>query len=88
MNTSLKVLAGFAIGAITGAAVGILTAPDSGERTRKKLKKDAQRFAEDVSDSALKKFSEVKNEINDKLDEVLEKGKLQVEKLNKTLTHN
>jgi gas vesicle protein len=88
MNTSLKVLAGFAIGAITGAAVGILTAPDSGERTRKKIKKDAQRFAEDMSDSALKRFSEVKNEINDKLDEVLEKGKVQVEKLNKTLTQN
>ncbi|MGD9329433.1 MAG: YtxH domain-containing protein [Cyclobacteriaceae bacterium] len=88
MNTSLKVLAGFAIGAITGAAVGILTAPDSGERTRKRIKKDAQRFAEDMSDSALKKFSEVKNEINDKLDEVLEKGKLQVEKLNKSLSHN
>lgn len=88
MNTALKVLAGFAIGAITGAAVGILTAPDSGERTRKKLKKDAQRFAEDISDSALKKFGEVKNEINDKLDEVLEKGKVQVEKLSKTLTHN
>ena len=88
MNTSLKVLAGFAIGAITGAAVGILTAPDSGERTRKKIKKDAQRFAEDMSDTALKKFSEVKNEINDKLHEVLEKGKVQVEKLNKTLSHN
>jgi gas vesicle protein len=88
MNTTLKVLAGFAIGAITGAAVGILTAPDSGERTRKKLKKDAQRFAEDISDTALKKFSEVKNEINDKLDEVLEKGKVQVEKIGKTLTHN
>ena len=74
--------------AITGAAVGILTAPDCGERTRKKIKKDAQRFAEDMSDSALKRFSEVKNEINDKLDEVLEKGKLQVEKLNKSLSHN
>lgn len=88
MNTTLKVLAGFVIGAITGAAVGILTAPDSGERTRKKLKKDAQRFAEDISDSALKKFSEVKNEINDKLDEVIEKGKVQVDKLHKTLSHN
>jgi len=88
MNTALKVLAGFAIGAITGAAVGILTAPDSGVRTRKKLKKDAQRFAEDISDTALKKFSEVKNEINEKLDEVLAKGKVQAEKLGKTLTHN
>ena len=81
-------MAGFAIGAITGAAVGILTAPDSGERTRKKIKKDAQRFAEDMSDAALKKFGEVKNEINDKLDEVLEKGKTQVEKLSKQLSHN
>jgi gas vesicle protein len=88
MNTTLKVLAGFAIGAITGAAVGILTAPDSGERTRKKLKKDAQRFAEDISDNALKKFGEVKNEINDKLDEVIKKGKVQVDKLQKSVSHN
>ena len=88
MSTTLKVLAGFVIGAITGAAVGILTAPDTGERTRKKIKKDAQRFAEDISDSALKKFGEVKNEINDKLDEILEKGKIQVEKLSKSVSHN
>lgn len=88
MNTSFKVLSGFLIGAITGAAVGILTAPDSGIRTRKKLKKDAQRFAEDFSDSALKKIKEAKDELNDSLDDFIKKGKNQVEKLGKQMSHN
>ena len=88
MNTSFKVLSGFLIGAITGAAVGLLTAPDSGLRTRKKLKKDAQRFAEDFSDTALKKFQEAKDELNDTLDDFIKKGKGQVEKLGKTMSHN
>ena len=88
MNTAFKVLTGFMIGAITGAAIGILTAPDSGNRTRKKLRKDAQRFAEDFSDTALKKFKEAKDELNDSLDDIIKKGKTQVEKLGKTVSNN
>lgn len=88
MNTAFKVLTGFLIGTITGAAIGMLTAPDSGLRTRKKLRKDAQRFAEDFSDSALKKFKEAKDELNDSLEEFIKKGKGQVEKMGKTMSNN
>jgi gas vesicle protein len=88
MSTTVKVLSGFLIGAITGTAIGLLTAPDSGIRTRKKLQKDAQRFAEDFSDTALKKFKEAKDELNDSLDEYIKKGKDQVEKLGKSMSHN
>ena len=88
MNTAFKVLTGFLVGAIAGTAVGILTAPDKGDRTRKKIKKDAQRLAEDFSDTALKKFGEVKTEINDKIDELIDKGKHEAEKLTKTMSHN
>ena len=88
MNTAFKVLTGFLIGAITGAAIGMLTAPDSGIRTRKKLRKDAQRFAEDFSDSALKKFKEAKDELNDSLEEFIKKGKGQVEKMGKSMSNN
>ncbi|MBS0000459.1 MAG: YtxH domain-containing protein [Cyclobacteriaceae bacterium] len=88
MNTGFKVLTGFFIGAITGITIGLLTAPDSGIRTRKKLQKDAQRFAEDFSDSALKKFKEAKDELNDTLEDYIKKGKGQVEKLGKTVSKN
>jgi len=41
-----------------------------------------------VSEKAIKKFGEVKDEINEKLEEALEKGKIQAEKINKTISHN
>lgn len=88
MNTALKVFTGFLVGALAGTAIGLLTAPDKGERTRKKIQKDAKRMAEDFSDTALKKFGEVKNELNDKIDELIDKGKHKAEKLTKTMSHN
>ncbi len=88
MNTSFKVLTGFLIGAVTGAAVGILTAPDTGERTRKKLRKDAQRFADDFSDLALKKIEEAKTDLNHSIDDMVKKGKGQIDKMGKSVSSN
>lgn len=41
-NSAGSVLIGFALGAITGAAVALLFAPASGEETRKKLAEKAR----------------------------------------------
>ena len=45
-------LAGAVIGALAGLAIGMLYAPQSGERTRRKLRKRLDEFKEDASDRA------------------------------------
>ncbi len=42
-------VSGLLAGAAVGAAIGILMAPASGEQTRKKLSKGAQRLSDDLS---------------------------------------
>jgi gas vesicle protein len=73
-NTLLALLTGAAI----GAGVGILYAPDKGEKTRKKLKKNA--------DKAKKEFSKKVKETTDDLSVQAKKAKATFEeRLNDTL---
>ncbi len=57
-NTLLALITGAAI----GAGVGLLYAPDSGEKTRKKLKKDAQK----AQDNLNKRYHETSSNLSDK----------------------
>jgi len=57
-NTLLALITGAAI----GAGVGLLYAPDSGEKTRKKLKDDAQ----NAQDRLNKKYTETSSNLSDK----------------------
>lgn len=45
---STKVLFAAVVGAAAGAVAGILLAPDSGEKTRKKLTKESKRLKKEV----------------------------------------
>ena len=73
-NTLLELLTGAAI----GAGVGLLYAPDKGEKTRKKLKKNA--------DKAKKEFSKKVKETTDDLSVQAKKAKATFEeRLNDTL---
>ncbi|SFE85731.1 Gas vesicle protein [Chitinophaga sp. CF118] len=48
MSTA-KILYGALAGVATGLAIGILTAPDSGEETRRKIKRGAHRFQGNIN---------------------------------------
>jgi gas vesicle protein len=53
MNDTTKILAAFAVGALVGAAVGILFAPDKGSETRRKIGKEGKKIADSVKDTLL-----------------------------------
>jgi gas vesicle protein len=54
-NTLVALVAGVAI----GAAVGLLYAPQSGEKTRKKIKKQAKKAQRDIDEQARKTYDQV-----------------------------
>ena len=49
MNTKSKVLLGILGAAAAGVVIGLLVAPDKGNETRKKLKKTAGEWADNLS---------------------------------------
>jgi gas vesicle protein len=76
MSTS-KVLLSLLVGAVAGAAVGILFAPDKGSETRRKISEESNDLANnlkskfnDLVDGAKERFSSLKSDAED----VTEKG--------------
>ncbi len=76
MSTT-KILLGFLAGAVAGAAIGILFAPDKGSETRRKIADESQDLADNLKgkfnnlvDGVKEKFSSVRSEAED----VAEKG--------------
>lgn len=64
---------GILLGAVIGSVVGLLFAPDSGKRTRKKIQRKSDELMDDVVDYA--KYS------RDKAEKIVEEGKKRVEEL-------
>jgi len=48
MTDTTKILAAFAAGALVGAAVGILFAPDKGSETRRKIGEEGKKIADSM----------------------------------------
>ena len=85
MNTG-KVLLGVLAGVAAGALVGILFAPAKGSRTRKRIYKKGEDYAEGLNDtvgeileSISHKFEQVKAEVS----EFAQKGKDKVHEIEK-----
>jgi gas vesicle protein len=50
MNNSGKIFLAALTGAVAGGVAGVLLAPESGEQTRKKLSKEADKAREELND--------------------------------------
>ena len=58
-------VAGLLLGAVIGAGVALLTAPDSGKRTRRRLRKVAGELRESAEDRWDELSSEVQGKVGD-----------------------
>jgi gas vesicle protein len=65
MNNTTRVLIAFAAGAAVGCVTGILTAPNSGSGTRRKIKRTGEKIVSEVQD--------IVDEMQDKINESKEK---------------
>lgn len=75
MNTTMKIIGGFLAGAAIGAASGILMAPHSGKKTRKKMLDSSRRISKDVTKSVNESLAGMRQAYNTKVDDLARKSK-------------
>ncbi|MBC5838885.1 YtxH domain-containing protein [Flavobacterium muglaense] len=83
----LGVLSGFAAGAI----LGILYAPDKGEKTRKKIKRKSQDYADDLKDkyeSSIETLSKKYETLKKDSKELIAEGKSKIDSAKKHLENS
>ena len=61
-------LSGLMLGAVLGAGIALLSAPQSGRRTRRRLRKAAI----DIRDSASDRWEELSDDVKRRVDEAIE----------------
>lgn len=72
MNRNGKILAALAAGMAVGAVLGVLFAPGKGSETRKKMKEEGRKMADDMKDKfnkGMEKLNEVKEGLKEKMEE-------------------
>ncbi len=85
MNTTFKVIGGFLAGTAIGLAAGVLLAPESGKRTRKRVVDESIKFKDQLADSVIKSLDSVKSTYNRKVDEYAKTGKSSVDNLKESM---
>ena len=78
MSNNMKILTGFAVGALAGAVAGLLLAPESGPQTRRKLGKESERLKNSLAESLAETLDAAKIKYNTLLDEYGKKSERSV----------
>lgn len=80
MSNNMKILAGFAAGALAGAVAGLLMAPESGPQTRRKLGVESERLKNSIAESLAETLDAAKIRYNTLLDDYARKAEKQAAK--------
>jgi len=75
MKDSKKLIGGLMAGAALGIAVGLLLAPRSGDKTRKKLLNDSLKIKDDVLSTVEGSIDSLRRQFNSKFDQIARGGK-------------
>jgi len=75
MKNSKKLIGGLIAGTAIGIAVGILLAPTSGEKTRKRIVDGSLKLKDDLMASVDDSIEKVRKQINTKIDQLTKSGK-------------
>jgi len=70
-----NLIGGFIVGAALGAAAGLLLAPASGEKTRRRLAKGSMKVKKNVVDYVETSIDGLRSQINKRIDQVSSKAK-------------
>lgn len=73
--SAINVLKGLLIGGAVGLAAGILLAPESGKKTRKKLYQKANDVKEDAVSQVSDAVHSLKSQLNDRIDDLTKQTK-------------
>ena len=84
---TLKYILSLGIAAGAGMAIGILTAPRSGKRTRARLMDEFDETKSALEDKATKKINEAKRKLNESVQTQLKNGKSILDSAKKELTN-
>lgn len=72
---SKRMIGGLLAAAAIGAAIGLLLAPNSGERTRSKLIRGSRKLTDDLQETVEESIDSLKVKFNSGVDEVVKKGR-------------
>lgn len=69
----MKALPGILVGLAVGAIVGVLLAPESGTKTRKRISSESDSFFKDLQEQLQSGLESIKSQYNDYVDAATEK---------------